>query len=105
MFKEFCILDGEEVGEKMKAGDVVSIRYEAYLSNGKKLDSSSRYATNLTFRLGEQWVIPGLESGIRQMHRGQTALFRVDPISAFGTEGIDNLVPALETVTFKVQLL
>ena len=105
MFKEFCILDGEDVGEKMKAGDLVRVRYEAYLSNGKKLDSSSRYSTPLTFRLGEHWVIPGLELGVCRMRRGQTALFVVDSLSAFGTAGVPNLVPPCENLTFKLQLL
>jgi FKBP-type peptidyl-prolyl cis-trans isomerase len=86
--------------ELPKVGQLVRVDFDAFLSNGQALDR----VFDMKFRVGQKWVIPGLEIAVRKMKVGQTASFRVSPELAFGTMGIPGVVDGDQWIFFYLKL-
>jgi FKBP-type peptidyl-prolyl cis-trans isomerase len=91
-------------------GDFVVINYTGFLANGTVFDSTEAKGRKpLSFRLGKDQVIPGLENVITYMKPGGIATCTIPSNLAFGQKGIciENegcLVPPNETVKYVVKL-
>lgn len=87
------------------ANQVVSILYTGQLLNGTVFDASSqRDNTPLSFILGVNRVIPGIEQGISLMHKGDKAVFLIPSGLAYGTNGASPSIPANAVLRFEVEL-
>ncbi|GAB3635760.1 hypothetical protein GCM10027422_13500 [Hymenobacter arcticus] len=90
---------------KPTANQVVSILYTGQLLNGTVFDATSqRDNTPLSFILGVNRIIPGLEEGISLMHKGDKAVFLIPSGLAYGTSGSPPAIPANAVIRFEVEL-
>lgn len=113
-------------GEEAVEGAAVTIHYVGKLDNGKVIDSTYRQQkpslpedTPITFTVGAERVIRGLERGVRGMKEGGKRRIIIPPQLAFGnepqgcppecTQSNQNCdacdIPAGSTLTFDVDLL
>lgn len=92
---------GKEVPEQ---GDIVKIHYVGKLEDGTVFDSSYERNEPITFRLGNEQVIPGLEEGVSYMSQGGQATLVIPPELAYGGRAVGP-VPANATLTFEVELI
>jgi FKBP-type peptidyl-prolyl cis-trans isomerase len=87
------------------ANQVVSILYTGQLLDGTVFDATSqRDNTPLSFVLGVNRIIPGLEQGISLMHKGDKAVFLIPSGLAYGTSGAAPGIPANAVIRFEVEL-
>ena len=83
---------------------LVRVHYTAWLTSGKKVDSSYDKGEVFQFRMGNREVIPGWEAGMIGMKEGEKRKFTIEPDQAYGTKGKAN-VPPNATIIFEVELL
>lgn len=88
-----------------QAGQRVSVEYVGYLPNGKVFDATYRRGQPLTFTLGQEQVIEGLDSAISQLSAGERAKIRIGHRRAYGAKGFPFLVPPSTGLIFDLQLL
>ncbi len=94
----------EGSGPKAKSGDVVTVDYSGFLSNGKKFDSSIERGKPITFKLGAHEVIPGWEEGIKLLNKGAKAELIIPPSLAYGSIA-RGPIPANSTLVFDIHLV
>ena len=68
------------------------------MSNGKQFDEGS-----ISFRLGEQKVIPGWERGIMGMKVGGQRI-KIPPQLAYGQRGAGSIIPPNSHLVFETEL-
>ena len=95
------ISDG--TGTKPGVTDTVRVHYEGTFIDGTVFDSS--YARNepVEFPLAE--VIPGWTEGIQLMSEGSNYRFYIPSELAYGTAGINQVIPPYSTLIFNVELI
>ena len=86
-------------------GQTVRIHYEGRLADGTLFDSSWERQMPILFKLGQNQVIRGLDSGVAKMSRGQQCQFVMNPGMAYGTEGYHPIIPPRAVLTYKVELI
>jgi peptidylprolyl isomerase len=91
-------------GNNAQAGDVVSVHYTGYLTDGTKFDSSVERGQPFRFVLGQGQVIPGWDQGIVLMSPKARYRFIIPPALAYGNRGAGP-IPANATLIFDVELL
>ena len=69
------------------------------MSNGKQFDEGS-----ISFRLGEQKVIPGWERGIMGMKVGGQRILKIPPQLAYGQRGAGTIIPPNSHLVFETEL-
>ncbi|HEX7153033.1 MAG TPA: FKBP-type peptidyl-prolyl cis-trans isomerase [Thermoanaerobaculia bacterium] len=69
--------------QQAKRGDTVHVHYKGTLDDGTVFDSSEG-GEPLTFTLGSGDVIPGFETAIEGMAKGETRTQRIDVENAYG---------------------
>jgi len=96
-------------------GDLVKIKYKAYLSNGKMFDSSEgpgRKPLAAKYKTGQ--LLPGWEEALETMKEGGTRVIQVPPALAYGEKGIkietkdgstEYLVPPNEKLQYELTLV
>jgi len=97
-------------GTSARAGDVLTVRYIMWLSDGRQVDSSDANGSSFTFTLGKGTLIQGWEEGVPGMATGGTRRLEIPPALAYGDQGAANqsgvyVVPPNATLVFIVQLL
>ena len=92
-------------GVQPKNGDKVSVHYIGRLTDGKEVDNSHKNGVPISFVLGEQKVIKGLEEGIALMYVGDKAVITIPSQLGYGSLEIPKLIPANSTLVFEVELL
>lgn len=68
---------------QVKENDQVTVQYEGRLENGEVFESSSDSAP-MSFRIGEQMVLPSLERALIGMKVGQTRTISIRPEEGYG---------------------
>ncbi len=91
-------------GQVCKSGDMVSMHYTGWLTNGKKFDSSLEYGAPFDFTLGIGEVIPGWDMGIEGMLVGGKRKLTIPSKLAYGEFGAGPIPPSA-TLIFDVELL
>ena len=87
-------------------GQRVTCHYVLTLADGTKIDSSRDRSMPFQFTLGRQEVIPGWETGLARMSKGQRARITVDSDMGYGDQGWGNgKIPGGATLIFDVELL
>ncbi len=92
-------------GPQPQPGEVVSVNYTGWLSDGSKFDSSYDRGEPFQFALGQGMVIPGWDEGVSMMHQGGKAKLIIPPELAYGPQGAGSVIPPNSTLTFEVELV
>jgi len=92
-------------GSAAEAGQIVTIHYTGWLTDGTKFDSSLDRGQTVTFGLGQGQFIPGSDEGIEGMKVGGSRQIVIPPALAFGEQGIPGVIPPNANLILEVQLL
>ena len=99
------IIEKEGSGVKPKSGQIVSVHYAGYLTNGQKFDSSFDRDQPIEFPIGSGKVIPGWDEGIMLLNVGTRAKLIIPPELGYGRAGAGGVIPPNATLIFDVELL
>ncbi len=92
-------------GAEAKAGDLVSVHYTGWLTDGSKFDSSVDRGTPFEFNLGQGEVITGWDEGVAGMKVGGKRKLTIPPDLGYGANGAGSVIPPNATLVFEVELL
>ncbi|EGC37198.1 hypothetical protein DICPUDRAFT_77144 [Dictyostelium purpureum] len=95
----------EGYGELPPPRSLVTVHYEAYLSNNQLFDSSLQRNLPFTFQLGTSSVVEAIEMAVPTMKVGQEAEIVSTQKYAFGKLGLPPYIPPNVSVIFKIKLL
>ena len=92
-------------GPTAQKGQMVTVNYTGWLTNGKKFDSSVDAGRPFDFTLGAGAVIKGWDEGVAGMKVGGKRQLRIPPQLAYGERGYPGAIPPNSTLIFDVELL
>lgn len=94
--------NSEGSGQFTVCGQKVKISYSSFTEDKKEIESTQ----TVTFRIGENKVMPALEEGVSGMKKNGTRTISSPGSSAYGAENFQrNDVPADANVNFEVKML
>lgn len=94
------------VGENVPQDAQVSVHYIGYFEyRDEPFDSTYSSGKPRTLRLGQGYIIPGLEIGIRSMQKHEISVFLIHPDLAYKAIGCPPRIPPNEEVVFVVHLI
>ena len=91
-------------GATATPGQMVSVHYTGWLSDGDKFDSSLDRSRPFQFPLGAGRVIKGWDEGVAGMKVGGKRQLRIPPALGYGSRGVGP-IPPNATLVFDVELL
>ena len=97
------ILTGD--GATAKAGDMVTVHYTGWLTDGSKFDSSKGRNDPFEFNLGGGEVIRGWDEGVQGMQVGGIRKLTIPAALGYGSRGAGRVIPPNATLIFEVELL
>ena len=97
------VLVGE--GAEARAGQMVSVHYTGWLTDGTKFDSSKDRNEPFEFSLGARHVIAGWDEGVQGMKIGGTRKLTIPAALGYGARGAGGVIPPNATLVFEVELL
>lgn len=108
--KSAIIRHGDTSAQKPRAGNTVAIHYTCWLADEhnkrtRRINSSLDTGKPLTFIVGVNQIIKGIDSGIRIMHVGEQRSFIIPPHLAYGAIGHGTIIPPQATLIFDIHLL
>ena len=86
-------------------GQVVTVHYTGWLTNGSKFDSSLDRRQPFQFRIGRREVIAGWDEGVMSMQVGGRRKLIIPAELGYGSRGAGNAIPPGATLVFEVELL
>jgi len=92
-------------GASPKQGQVVSVHYTGWFTDGNKFDSSVDRGEPIRFPLGTGQVIPGWDEGVALMKIGDKRRFIIQSDLAYGERGHPAGIPPNSTLIFDVELV
>nr|WP_232526080.1 FKBP-type peptidyl-prolyl cis-trans isomerase [Sulfuriferula nivalis] len=92
-------------GATAQAGQMVSVHYTGWLTNGTKFDSSKDRNQPFNFNLGAGQVIRGWDEGVAGMQVGGVRKLTIPPQLGYGARGAGGVIPPNATLIFEVELL
>ncbi|NOT17604.1 MAG: FKBP-type peptidyl-prolyl cis-trans isomerase [Sulfuriferula sp.] len=92
-------------GATAQAGQMVSVHYTGWLTNGTKFDSSKDRNQPFNFSLGGGQVIRGWDEGVAGMQVGGKRKLTIPPQLGYGARGAGGVIPPNATLIFEVELL
>jgi len=92
-------------GATAQAGQMVSVHYTGWLTNGTKFDSSKDRNQPFSFHLGAGQVIRGWDEGVAGMQVGGVRKLTIPPQLGYGARGAGGVIPPNATLIFEVELL
>jgi len=91
-------------GDAAENGDLLTVDYSGFLSDGTKFDSSIDRGQPFQFTLGAGQVIAGWEQGLAGMKVGGKRRLSIPPELGYGENGIGP-IPPNSTLIFEVDLI
>jgi FKBP-type peptidyl-prolyl cis-trans isomerase len=91
-------------GAQARPGNVVSVYYTGWLTNGVPFDSTRPPEPPIRFTLGEGQVIRGWERGVTGMRVGGQRQLVVPPTLGYGNQRV-NSVPPRSTLVFTIEVV
>jgi peptidylprolyl isomerase len=79
-YKDFTV----GTGQTAQLGDLVRVRYDVHLTNGKRIEGSDPDAPPYEFRMGAHQVIAGWDEGITGMKAGGRRQLIIPPSLGYG---------------------
>ncbi|MCM2307265.1 MAG: FKBP-type peptidyl-prolyl cis-trans isomerase [Sulfuritalea sp.] len=101
VFEEIIVGEGAEAF----AGQMVTVHYTGWLTDGSKFDSSKDRNDPFRFALGRGQVIGGWDEGVQGMKIGGTRKLTIPPALGYGARGAGGVIPPNATLVFEVELL
>lgn len=95
----------EGTGEVIKNGELATVHYTGWLTDGTKFDSSLDRGEAFTFPLGAGMVIKGWEQGVLGMKVGEKRKLTIPSSLGYGERGAGAIIPPNATLIFEVELL
>lgn len=92
-------------GDTAQAGQLVSVHYTGWLTDGSKFDSSKDRGDPLQFELGGGQVIRGWDEGVQGMQVGGVRRLTIPASLGYGARGAGGVIPPNATLVFEVELL
>lgn len=92
-------------GREAVAGNLATVHYTGWLTNGTKFDSSVDRRDPFSFPIGSGKVIKGWDEGVVGMKVGGKRKLTVPPQLGYGTRGAGGVIPPNATLVFDVELL
>lgn len=93
------------VGDAAKIGDRVSVHYTARTDGGQIFDSSEERGIPIEVELGAGEVIAGWDEGMLGMRPSERRRLWIPPELAYGSEGLDDVVPPDTALILIVELI
>lgn len=91
-------------GKKAESGDVVTVNYTGWLTDGKKFDSSLDRNQPFKVTLGNHAVIAGWDEGLLGMSKGAERVLIIPPDLGYGNRAVGP-IPANSALVFKIDVL
>ncbi|MFA5860363.1 MAG: peptidylprolyl isomerase [Candidatus Thermoplasmatota archaeon] len=85
---------------KVENGDRVGVRYTGRLDNGEVFDTNAEGSEPLEFRVGSGQVIPGFDSAVLGLGKGDSITVRIPPEDAYGARD-ERLVTKIDRALFE----
>ncbi len=92
-------------GPAAQSGQLVTVHYTGWLTNGTRFDASHDHGKPFQFRLGARMVIRGWDIGVEGMRVGGKRKLTIPPGLAYGAKGAGGVIPPNATLIFEVELL
>jgi len=97
------LLEGN--GASPQPGQMVSVHYTGWLTDGTKFDSSVDRGQPFEFCIGQGQVIRGWDEGVMSMKIGGKRKLTIPPELGYGARGAGGVIPPNATLIFEVELL
>jgi FKBP-type peptidyl-prolyl cis-trans isomerase len=92
-------------GRAPNKGELVTVHYTGWFTNGQKFDSSVDRDEPFSFVLGAHQVISGWDIGVATLKIGDKVKLTIPPELGYGRAGYPGAIPPNSTLIFEVELL
>jgi FKBP-type peptidyl-prolyl cis-trans isomerase FkpA len=92
-------------GNIAEAGQLVTVHYTGWLTDGNKFDSSKDRNDPFRFKLGAGNVIRGWDEGVAGMKVGGARKLTIPANLGYGAQGAGGVIPPNAILVFEIELL